>query len=250
MRSVDLVRRDAERLQQRNGAHPCKQCARCRRRRIVGCGNRRIGRNHRRPGINRRLRRGLLARSKKTRHPRAESSRFGLVRCGVRRLARGHGPGSQRIGGFRCDLVRRRKIKIACERGGLPRHLLSSRGAHDPDPHVFEHLFHRLMHLAYGLGKSLGVGTVAAIAVGSHGAGSRRVGDEDSRRRVHAGQPMVDRTHAAGERVVAARVENDDVEAVACVAHLFDHPVRAHCLDLHITLALDAPWSESNSYAR
>ena len=51
---------------------------------------------------------------------------------------------------------------------------------------------------------------------------------------------MVDRTHAAGEWVIAAGVQNHDVEAIARVTHLLDHPVRADRFDLHVALPLDA----------
>ncbi len=96
------------------------------------------------------------------------------------------------------------------------------------------------MDVADRTGQGLSVRTVLTVAVCGNLAGCGGVGDQDARGRIHCGQAMIDTAHAARERIVAAGIEHHDVQAVARIAHLLDHPVRADGLDFHVAFALYA----------
>jgi hypothetical protein len=105
---------------------------------------------------------------------------------------------------------------------------------------MLEHLFHGLMQVTHGVAQGFRVGAVAAAAVGGHRAGRGRVRDQDARRGFDGCKTVAaEGAVVVNEWIIAAGVQNHDVEAIARIAHLFDDPIRAHCLDFHITLALD-----------
>jgi hypothetical protein len=96
--------------------------------------------------------------------------------------------------------------------------------AADRQPHALEHVLDpRFRHLQLAQ-QLLGVETVGAIAVARQVARRGGVGEQRPRRRVELRQAFLLELHA-GERILAAGVEDDDVHRVGGLGDAVDHRV-------------------------
>ena len=85
----------------------------------------------------------------------------------------------------------------------------------------------------------LGIETVAAGAVGGHRAGSGGKSDERAHRRIHLRQTLGAGAEAAGKGVVAAGVQNHEVDTVSGALHLGEQFVGIDTAIRDFVLALD-----------
>ena len=140
--------------------------------------------------------------------------------------AGGTGPtsGSRRRGGWSW----REKVKLATQRGRHPRHLAAAGFPLHPHQHLFEHLLQAEARGTHGRQQVLGVGTVAARAVLRDRTRRGGVGNESTHRAIHPRQSPA--AEATGKGVVAAGIENHDIETVAGGLHRPQHGVGVHAL--------------------
>ena len=90
---------------------------------------------------------------------------------------------------------------------------------------------------SHRLRQRLGVGAVAVGAVLRDVAGLRRKGNQRALRRLHLREPAGGRAQAASaERIVAAGVEDDEIELGAGALHLAQHQIGVEHLEVDVGL--------------
>lgn len=85
----------------------------------------------------------------------------------------------------------------------------------------------------------LGVGAVGAFAVLGDAAGTGRIVDQRAARRLDPRQAARNRAEAAGEGIVAAGVEQHQIDAGLRVFHVVEHRLQAEALLRDVLLAFD-----------
>ena len=150
----------------------------------------------------------------------------------------------QRLGGGRRGRTSARCIRAVCgghqddvggERRVVPRHLRPVRCRHHILPHALEHGFDAGAGHQKLPGNRRRIGAVEPLAVRCRAAGSRCKGNETAARRARQQrQPARAAACGAGQRRVAAGIEDDDVRPVMGLFHRRQHPVHRQRLELRI----------------
>ncbi len=131
------------------------------------------------------------------------------------------------------------EVELAGERRVLPGRLPIARHLQHLPPRAPEHVLEYQPRHWNGGGERGAVGAVRPVAVEGDLARRRGEGDETARGRTDRGETAGDRAAPASERVVAACVEDDDVDAACCALHGLENIAEAHAFDRHLRLVLD-----------
>ena len=133
----------------------------------------------------------------------------------------------------------RPEVELAREAGAVPGHLCIVAGLLDTYPHFLEDLLHLEARFFQGPQQLLGVETVPAITIRSRAAGGRGEGHEGSRGCLHLRQATAGAPEAAGEGVVAAGVQDDEVDPVLRRVHPGEHSAGIQGLGGHVLFGGD-----------
>ena len=133
--------------------------------------------------------------------------------------------------------ARRVEREVALERRRVPRRLLLLRLALDAFAHALEHDLDGKVGNLDVLEDVLGVDAVAAEAVRGHRARRGRVGDERPRGRAHLREARARHLEARGEGIVAAGVEDEEVEARLRAVHAVEDLADLDREERHVFLA-------------
>jgi len=129
--------------------------------------------------------------------------------------------------------------ELAFQRGAFPRHLGFPCFLGHGDAHALEELFH-CQPFGVEIGDQvLGEDAILTSAVAGDRAWRGGVGEQGADGRIHLCQTRVGGPEAAGERIVSAGVENDDVRRALCLLHLAQQQADVDGGVGHLVFGLD-----------
>ena len=132
---------------------------------------------------------------------------------------------------------RRREVEVAHQRGGLPGNLVVPRLSGHRDPHALEDVLDLQARGRHRSHQLPGVQPAPPVPIARHLPGGGGVGDQGTHGRLDRRQPPAAAPGAPLEGIVAARVEDDQVERV--LPDLVEDRIHVHGLEPDVGLALD-----------
>ena len=135
--------------------------------------------------------------------------------------------------------IERQEKEISLQRRALPRNLPPAGVPGHADAHLLEQLLDRQPRLPDRDEQMLRVSAIVAGAVFGHRP--RRCGkrNQRARGRIHLRKALRPGTEAARERIVAAGIEDHDVERISRRIHFREHQIRVERVILDLVFALD-----------
>ncbi len=132
------------------------------------------------------------------------------------------------------------EIERRGQRRRIPGHLLAVGGRQHLAAHLLEDVVDAGAGLGDGTRQRRRIGAVAAFAVFGHVVRRGRIGDEAAHRPHRwIGKAAGDRAEAARQRIVAAGIEDHDVDRGFREGHLLHHQIDRNGLDIDIAFARD-----------
>jgi hypothetical protein len=104
---------------------------------------------------------------------------------------------------------------------------------------VFEHLLYgytRQAHVAEQMGR---IHAIAARTIFGKRPWCRRIRNERTSDRRRRGEPWLRRPETAGKGIIAAGIQDDDIDAIRRLLHRAEDPAYMHCFELDVLFASD-----------